>query len=221
MRHQLEVLPDPEAVARRGAAIVAAAVRGACGRGDGRCALALSGGTTPGAMLARLRDETVPWERVDVYQVDERVAPAGSDERNLTRLAGCLAGLPVRVLPLPVEDADLDTAAARYAAALPARFDLVHLGLGDDGHTASLVPGDPVLAVADRLVAPTGAYRGTRRLTLTYPALARAELLLWLVTGTAKADALAGLLAGDPSIPAGRVTAARSLVVADRAAARS
>ncbi|MCC6222143.1 MAG: 6-phosphogluconolactonase [Thermoleophilia bacterium] len=220
MRHELELLPDPEAVARRGAAIVAAAARAAVERG-GRCSLALSGGTTPRAMLARLRDDAVPWERVDVYQVDERVAPAGSEERNLTRLAACLGGLPARVLSLPVEDADLEAAAVRYAAALPARFDLVHLGLGDDGHTASLVPGDPVLDVTDRAVAITAPYRGTRRMTLTYPALARAELLLWLVTGAAKAGALARLLACDPSIPAGRVEAARSLVVADRAAGRA
>lgn len=218
MRHELEVLAGPEAVAQRGAALVAATARAAVER-SGRCALAVSGGTTPWAMLARLRAEDVPWARVALYQVDERVAPPGSAERNLTRLAGGLEGVPVRLAPMPVEEADLDAAAARYAASLPARFDLVHLGLGEDGHTASLVPGDPVLDAADRAVALTASYHGTRRMTLTYPALARADLLLWLVTGAAKAAALAHLLAGDPSIPAGRVEAARSLVVADRAAA--
>ena len=120
---------------------------------------------------------------------------------------------------MPVEAGELEAAAAAYAAGVPERIDLVHLGLGDDGHTAALVPGDPVLEVDDRLVALTGEYRGRRRMTLTYPALARAEQLLWLVTGADKADPLARLLAGDRSIPAGRVTAGRSLVVADRAAA--
>lgn len=218
MRHELEVLAGPEAVAQRGATLVAATARAAVER-SGRCALAVSGGATPWAMLTRLRAEDVPWARVALYQVDERVAPPGSAERNLTRLAGCLESVPVRLEAMPVEEADLDAGAARYAASLPARFDLVHLGLGEDGHTASLVPGDPVLDVADRAVALTAPYRGTRRMTLTYPALARADLLLWLVTGAAKTGALARLLAGDPSIPAGRVEAGRSLVVADRAAA--
>jgi 6-phosphogluconolactonase len=120
---------------------------------------------------------------------------------------------------MPVNDADLDTAAAAYAASLPERFDLVHLGLGPDGHTASLVPGDPVLSVTGALVAVTQPYQGEQRMTLTYPALARAVQLLWLVTGADKRDPLARLLAGDESIPAGRVRAARSLVLADAAAA--
>ena len=190
MRHELEVLAGARrrwlGVARHSSRRRA---RAAVER-SGRCALAVSGGTTPWAMLARLRAEDVPWARVALYQVDERVAPPGSVERNLTRLAGGLEGVPVRLEPMPVEEADLDAAAARYAASLPARFDLVHLGLGEDGHTASLVPGDPVLDVTDRAVALTAPYRGTRRMTLTYPALARADLLLWLVTGAAKADAL-------------------------------
>jgi len=95
----------------------------------------------------------------------------------------------------------------------------VHLGLGPDGHTASLVPGDPVLEVTDALVAVTQPYQGHRRMTLTYPALARADQLLWLVTGADKREPLAKLLAGDESIPAGRVVAARSVVMADQAAA--
>ncbi len=120
---------------------------------------------------------------------------------------------------MPVTEPDLDAAAAAYGAALPDRFDLVHLGLGPDGHTASLVPGDPVLEVTDRLVAVTGVYQGHRRMTLTYPALARADQLLWLITGADKKVPLAQLLAGDRSIPAGRVAAARSLVLADQSAA--
>jgi 6-phosphogluconolactonase/glucosamine-6-phosphate isomerase/deaminase len=118
-----------------------------------------------------------------------------------------------------VNDDDLDAAAAAYAELLPPRFDLVHLGLGPDGHTASLVPNDPVLQVDDRLVGLTAPYQGHQRMTLTYPALARANLLLWLITGEDKRDALARLLAGDQSIPGGRVEAAASLVLADAAAA--
>jgi 6-phosphogluconolactonase/glucosamine-6-phosphate isomerase/deaminase len=158
---------------------------------------------------------------VDVYQVDERVAPDGAPERNVTAL---LAGLPeearARIRPMPVDEHDLDAAARGYAAALPAALDLVHLGLGPDGHTASLVPGDPVLDVADRTVAATGEYHGHRRLTLTYPALNAAREIVWLVTGAEKRDALARLLARDASIPAAHVAAARQLVVADAAAAR-
>jgi 6-phosphogluconolactonase/glucosamine-6-phosphate isomerase/deaminase len=119
---------------------------------------------------------------------------------------------------MPVNDGDLEAAARRYGDSLPARFDLVHLGLGPDGHTASLVPGDPVLEVTDRPVAVTAEYQGHRRMTLTYPALARADQLLWVVTGADKRAPLARLWAGDPSIPAGRVEAAASLIMADTAA---
>jgi 6-phosphogluconolactonase/glucosamine-6-phosphate isomerase/deaminase len=161
----------------------------------------------------------MPWAHTTIYQVDERAAPDGDPDRNLTHLRESLAGAPAAVKAMPVEGEELEAAAAAYAANLPDRFDLVHLGLGDDGHTASLVPGDPVLEVADRLVAVTEEYRGRRRLTLTYPGLARAAQILWLVTGADKAEPLRRLLAGDRSIPAGRVEAARSLIVADRAAA--
>jgi 6-phosphogluconolactonase len=154
-----------------------------------------------------------------IYQVDERIAPDGDPERNLTQLLRALGGAPARVQPMPVNDPDLESAAARYGAALPERIDLVHLGLGDDGHTASLIPGDPVLDVYDRPVAITAEYRGRRRMTLTLAGLSRAEQILWLITGAEKAGPLAQLLAGDRSIPAGRVEARRSLVMADRAAA--
>lgn len=219
--HELEVLEDAEAVARRGAALVAARARAAAGAG-GRLTFAVSGGRTPWRMFSLLAAEDVPWEAVAIWQVDERVAPDGDPDRNLTQLLANLTPQARPELhPMPVTDDDLDEAAARYAASLPARFDLVHLGLGDDGHTASLVPDDPVLGISDRDVAATGEYNGRRRLTLTYPVLDRAREALWLVTGADKQDALRRLLAHDPSIPAGRVRTSVSHVVADRAAAGS
>jgi len=218
MHHEVETLADPGAVAAAGAAFVAERARAAVKAG-GLFHFAVSGGHTPWAMFAELATETVPWEQVVIYQVDERVAPPGDPDRNLTHLVKALGSAPAQVRAMPVNDADLTAAAASYAASLPEEFDLVHLGLGPDGHTASLVPGDPVLAVTDRLVGLTRPYQGRVRMTLTYPALARARQLLWLVTGADKKDPLARLLAGDTAIPAGRVEAAASLIMADRAAA--
>jgi 6-phosphogluconolactonase len=171
-------------------------------------------------MLALLAADALAGERIDIFQVDERVAPDGHPDRNLTHFREALPGAALaRLHPMPVLDPDLESAAARYAAQLPHALDLVHLGLGPDGHTASLVPGDPVLGVRDRRVALTaGEYQGRRRMTLTYPALEAAERLLWLVTGADKRDALARMLAGDPAIPAGRVHGADALVICDHAA---
>ena len=175
--------------------------------------------TLPGRCSASWRRQGVPWEGVVVYQVDERVAPADDPNRNLLHLTEALGGVPARVVPMPVEDDDLEAAAASYGDQLPEHFDLVHLGLGPDGHTASLVPGDAVLSVEDRLVALTQPYQDHVRMTLTYPALARARQLIWLVTGADKQEPLAKLMGGDASIPAGRVEAASSLVIADADAA--
>ena len=169
-------------------------------------------------MIHGLVSQNVAWDHTIIYQVDERVAPEGSDLRNLTHLRKSLATTAATIEAMGVNDDDLDDAAARYAALLPPRFDLVHLGLGPDGHCASLVPNDPVLEVTDRLVALSGPYQETRRMTLTYPALARANQLLWLVSGADKHDALEKLLDGDQSIPAGRVEADRSIVMVDRQA---
>jgi 6-phosphogluconolactonase len=218
VQHELEVSADAAAVAARAAGFVAARAREAVSA-RGRFTFAVSGGHTPWAMFAELANEDMPWADVELFQVDERVAPEGDPDRNLAHLRASIGDAPARVHPMPVNDADLAAAAAAYATVLPQRFDLVHLGLGPDGHTASLVPGDPVLKVTDALVAVTQPYQGHPRMTLTYPALTRADQLMWLVTGDDKREPLARLLAGDESIPAGRVLATRSLVLADAAAA--
>ena len=216
----VEVLPNADAAAERGADVIAAAAAKAVAE-RGRFTLAVSGGRNPWVMFGLL-DGKLAWEKVTIYQVDERVAPDGDPDRNLTHLLRSLpAGGAEDVRPMPVTAPELEDAAASYASALPDVFDLVHLGLGPDGHTASLIPGDPVLELADRDVAITGEYQGRRRMTLTYPPLNRARRILWLVTGDDKVDALARLRVGDPSIPAGRVSAANALVVADAAAAGS
>jgi 6-phosphogluconolactonase len=225
---KIEVLADPEAVARQAAAVIAAEARAAVAA-RGRFILAVSGGHTPWLMLRALAGEEVPWESVQVLQVDERVAPAGHPDRNLTHLRESLLGhVPLRadqIQAMPVEAPDLEAAARQYAqtlqelAGIPPVLDLAHLGLGPDGHTASLVPGDPVLDVSDADVALTGVYQGRQRMTLTYPILNRSRRILWLVTGSEKAGPLVRLRDGDRPIPAGRVRQDQALVLADRAAA--
>jgi len=224
----LEVFGDAEFVAKKGASMIAADARsGIAARG--LYALAVSGGHTPWVMLRALANEDLPWAGVHIYQVDERVAPEGDPDRNLTHLReSLLTHAPIRpeqVHAMPVELPDLDEAARQYALALqeiagsPPVLDLVHLGLGPDGHTASLVPGDPVVDVVNADVAVTGVYQGHRRMTLTYPALNRARRVLWIVTGSEKAQVLQRLLDGDTSIPAGRIQREQALVLSDRAAA--
>ena len=219
MSTDLEVVADPAAVAQRGAEVIADRARSAVDD-RGAFTLAVSGGHTPVAMFAALGELDLPWDAISIYQVDERIAPAGRRRPQSDPADGQPAGRRARrrVNPMPVEAAEVAAAAAEYAAALPA-LDLVHLGIGDDGHTASLVPGDPVLDVADRAVAVTGEYRGRRRMTLTYPPIDAAAEVLWIVAGADKRDPVAKLLAHDPSVPAGRVAAERMLVLADRAAA--
>jgi 6-phosphogluconolactonase len=218
---QLEVLADETAAARRAAELIAAAgAEAALERG--RFALAMSGGRSPWAMLAILGElKEMPWPRTELFQVDERIAAPGSEDRNLTHMVlGLSMDHQPALRPMPVTQRDLEAAAREYESQLPERFDLVHLGLGPDGHTASLVPGDPVLEVSDRRVALTEtAYQGHRRMTLTYPALDEARQIVWLITGPDKVDALEKLMAGDTSIPAGRVENAHMTVVADAAAA--
>jgi 6-phosphogluconolactonase len=218
---ELEVLSDERAAARRAAELIAAAGAAAAAE-RGAFDLAMSGGRSPWAMLAILGElEEMPWEQSQLFQVDERIAAPGSEDRNLTHM---ILGLAMEhqpaLRPMPVTQRDLDAAAREYEGALPDPLDLVHLGLGPDGHTASLVPGDGVLEVGDRRVAITeSAYQDHRRMTLTYPAIDSARQILWLVTGAEKRGPLAQLLAGDESIPAGRVRNERMIVVADAAAA--
>jgi 6-phosphogluconolactonase len=224
----IEVYPDDNVVARKAAGIIADAARAAVAA-RGRFVVAVSGGHTPWRMLRALASDELPWQQVHIVQVDERVAPAADPDRNLAHLRASLldhAPLPPdHIYAMPVEAADLDRAAEQYALTLrdvagsPPVLDLVHLGLGPDGHTASLVPGDPVLDITDADVATTGSYHGRRRMTLTFPIINRSRFVLWLVTGSEKAATLVRLRDGDRSIPASRVRQDRSLVLADRAAA--
>jgi 6-phosphogluconolactonase len=223
---KIEVLSDADAVARKAATIIAAEAQASVAT-RGRFIMAVSGGQTPWVMLRALAGEEVPWEGVHVVQVDERVAPAGDRERNLTHLRESLLDRaplrPEQIHAMPVESPDLDAAARSYAQALreiagsPPVLDLAHLGLGPDGHTASLVPGDPVLNVTDKDVAMTGIYQKRRRMTLTYPMLNRSRVILWLVTGAEKVEMLARLRAADAAIPAGRVRQDQAVLLADRA----
>ena len=225
---RVQVLADADAVAREAARVIAADARSAVAA-RGRFIIAVSGGRTPWQMLRDLANEEVPWTHVYVVQVDERVAPAGDPDRNLTHLReSLLTHAPLRpeqILAMPVEAPDLEAAAQRYAQSLrdlagsPPVLDLAHLGLGPDGHTASLVPGDPVLNVTDVEVALTGVYQQHRRMTLTYPMLNRARRVLWVVTGAEKVAMLGRLRAGDATIPAGRIRRDAALVLADGAAA--
>jgi len=222
-----EILPDPGAVATLAAERIAQVAREAVTE-RGRCALAFSGGTTPWRALNALAGEDVPWERVHLFQVDERVGLFDDPERNYSHMKEALIdriAIPsANVHPMPVEESDLDGGARRYEAILrqfagtPPILDLVQLGLGEDGHTASLFPEDAALQVIEADVAVSGIHKGRRRMTLTFPAIDRAGCILWLVTGAGKAAALERLRAGDRSIPAGRVRSDRAVLLTDKAA---
>jgi 6-phosphogluconolactonase len=193
-----------------------------------RFLLALSGGSTPWKMLRCLSERDLVWQRVNIIQVDERIAADDDEARNLVHIQRTLAD-PVDLPPenlhaMPVVDENLENAAARYAHELaaiagePPVLDVVHLGLGEDGHTASLIPGDPVLNVSNHDVAITDRYKGHRRMTLTYSIINRARHILWLITGAAKADMVNRMIQSDRDIPAGRVSHKQATVIADTAA---
>jgi 6-phosphogluconolactonase len=225
---KIVVLPDADAAAQEAANLIADSARAAI-KERGKFIFAVSGGRTPGQMLRDLTREDVPWQCVHLFQVDERIAPTGDRDRNLTQLRESLLSQvplpPDQVYAMPVESSDLEIGVAQYASMLqkvagnPPVLDLVHLGLGPDGHTASLIPGDSVLDVGGTDVALTGVYQGRRRMTLTYSVLDRARRIVWLVTGSDKCDALIRLHDADPSIPAGRVRQIKAVVLADGAAA--
>ena len=224
---KIEILNTPESVAQKAAGIIAAEARAAVAA-RGCFVMAVSGGHTPWLMLRALATTDMPWPAVQVAQIDERVAPAGHPDRNLTHLRESLLNrTPLsaeQIHEMPVEAADSETAIAQYVATLqriagsPPVLDLAHLGLGPDGHTASLVPGDPVLNVANADVAMTAPYQGRRRMTLTYPMINRSRRVLWVVTGGEKTSMLTHFLEGDESIPAGRICRERALLIGDDAA---
>ncbi len=224
----VEILPDVDSLAKRAAAVIASDARAAVAA-RGRFVMAVSGGKSPWLMLADLANEDVPWANVHVFQIDERIAPAGDPDRNYVHLRDSLlqhAPIPPgQIYAMPVESPDPDAAAKQYAHTLegvagkPPVLDLAHLGLGPDGHCASLIPGDPVLNVTDADVAITGVYQGRRRMTLTYPVINRSRRILWLVSGKDKVSAFAKLRAADPSVPAGRISQSQALLLADRDAA--
>jgi len=225
---KVEILPDDASLARRAAAVIAGDARAAVAA-RGRFVMAVSGGKSPWVMLADLANEDVPWPNVHVFQIDERIAPEGDPDRNYTHLRASLlehAPIPERqIYAMPVTMPDSEAAARQYAQTLegiagkPPVLDLAHLGLGPDGHTASLIPGDPVLKVTDRDIAITGVYQGRNRMTMTYPVINRARKILWLVSGKDKVDSFPKLRAGDPSIPGGRISRRQALLLADRDAA--
>lgn len=168
-------------------------------------------------MLAALAACDVPWELIDVWQVDERVAPEGHPDRN----ANQLHVLPGRHHLMPVTARDPRRAAARYAATLPERLDVVHLGVGPDGHTASWPPGDPVVD-SERAVDLCGEFNGRVRMTLTPRAVTAARSRVVLVTGADKASAVGAWLTRHPlgaRLPVSRLRRSGTVVVLDPAAA--
>jgi 6-phosphogluconolactonase len=224
---KMVVRSNAEETARAAAKVIAERARSAVAA-RGKFVLALSGGHSPSPMLRALAEEELPWEKMYFSQVDERIAPAGHPDRNLTTQLKALEHAPLppdHFQPMPVEAPDVASAAESYAQTLralagsPPVLDLVHLGIGTDGHTASLVPADPVTAVTDADVALTSVYQGRRRMTLTFPILNRSRAILWLITGSEKAAMLAQLQAADTTIPAGRIRQEAAIVFADWPAA--
>lgn len=187
--------------------------------------VAVSGGDSAPPVWDHLARSGVSWERVHLWQVDERVAPAGGPDRNATGLLARLvapAGVPEEhVHLLPVDEPDLAQAAVRYGHELGrwcgGHLDVVHLGLGADGHTASWPPADPALDAATGDVAVVGPFRGVVRLTLTRAAVNRADVRLLHVTGAAKRPALLAFLRGDAAVPASHLRRSGTTVITDQA----
>lgn len=222
-----EIFPSADQVAKEAAAYIEQLIRETLAHKKS-FSMAISGGRTPWEMLKILSKADLPWQRVNLFQVDERVAPDGHADRNLTQLFQSIEGSPLvtqlRIFPMPVLADNLDEGCRNYIQVLDEvtegkGLDLIHLGLGSDGHTASLVPRDGVLEVNDREVACTEQlYQGRIRMTLTYPLLNSAKRILWIVTGTEKQVMVQRLLQQDVSIPAGAVNQANALLMLDQAA---
>ena len=227
MSMKTELFSSADEVAERAAAYLEQLIRETLAHKNS-FSMAISGGRTPWQMLKILSKAALPWTRVNLFQVDERVAPDGHADRNLTQLFQAIAGSPLvtrlHIFPMPVTAEDLDAAAGDYAELIHEitegeGLDLIHLGMGSDGHTASLVPGDAVLEVQDHGVACTqDLYQGRIRMTLTYPLLNSAKRILWIVTGSEKQEMVQRLLQKDASIPAGSVNQANAILFVDQAA---
>jgi 6-phosphogluconolactonase len=202
-----------------GAARDIAAMLRAAADNRGTANVAFSGGSNAQPMLEALAAEDVPWARAHVYQVDERVAPDAHPDRNAVILQSALldkVAIPEsNVHLMPVAEPDLEGAAPAYGASLP-RFDVLHMGIGEDGHTASWPPGDPVIDVRHQRVAIVGPFNGRLRMTITPAVVDTAHDIVFLVTGASKRPALERMLAGDPTIPATHVPGERTVVHADR-----
>jgi 6-phosphogluconolactonase len=230
--YRLEVAVDATQLARRAAERIATAIDLALDERD-RCQIALAGGSTPALAYERLGQEHLPWERVDVLLGDERWVPPSDPASNARMIAATLlaqeSGRRARFHAVPTEEPTPEASVEAYEALVrqlcpgdPPVFDLVLLGLGDDGHTASLFPGTAATGVNDRAVT-IGAGKGMERITLTAPVLSAARQVVFLVSGEGKRQALARLL--DPAESPQRTPArlvqpqATVLVLADAAAA--
>lgn len=224
---EIRTFQSADDVAKEAAIYIADRIRENIAR-KGFFTMAISGGRTPWAMIKELAQEDLPWEKVFLFQVDERIAPDAHPDRNLTQLFKAIEGsrlvLRLNIFPMHVIAEDLDAACAEYESHIRrmtenGKLDLVHLGIGTDGHTASLIPGDPVLDIEDKSVAITGSeYQGRRRMTLTYPLINHAEKILWVVTGEEKAEMLNRLLHMDTSIPAGKIAQHHAILLTEESA---
>ena len=224
---ELHVLTDAEAVAQKAVQIITELAQERARR-TGKFLFAVSGGSTPWRVLRQLADTALPWENLELFQVDERIAPAGDAQRNLTQIKkNLLDHSPLtqkQIHAMPVEASNLESATQDYGRRLyefcgnPPKLDLIHLGLGEDGHTASLLPGDPARK-SHELIAVTHKYQGLRRMTMTYPVINAALRRLWIVTGANKQSMLERLYHGDDSIPAGLVERSNAIILADQNAA--
>lgn len=221
-----EIFPQAEDVAIAAAAYLAQQITVALAKKP-IFSMAISGGRTPWEMLRHLAQAQLPWERVHLFQVDERIAPEGHADRNLTKLQEVIAGTQMAermtIYPMPVNEVNLVQAAQHYAETLlevtgDGRLDLIHLGLGTDGHTASLIPGDQACGELALYITRTAQpYQGRLRMTMTYPLINRAKQVLWIVTGSEKGEMLQRMLQQDPSIPAGSIRQENALLLVDHA----